>query len=155
MGIGGRTHSRPRPLDPPAIVRFSLSFLICIATCLVSSADIWEIPTSGPGGKHLSQIRRRLGLLLAEATDGFALGDGQHASCVPRRMDVFFTARRVPQCAFQRHGSADEGARIVTELASRASHQDKGLRDCPRPGDLFRTNIGRQIDGLEGRRRNS
>jgi len=59
---------------------------------------------------------------LAEAADGLALGDGEDAGGVPRRMNVAFAAGGVPQCAFQRHCSADDRARVEGVLAARASH---------------------------------
>jgi len=62
---------------------------------------------------------------LAETTDGLALGDGEHAGGVPRGVEVAFAAGGVPQCAFQRHCSADDRARVEGVLAAdRASHQE-------------------------------
>ena len=117
----GRVHSRPLPLDPSAIVRFNPSFLMCIATCYSHQLTSGNSQSRKP---YLPQIRRGLCFLLAESTDGLALGDREDAGGVPRWMYVAFAATGVPQCAFQRHCSADDRARVEGVLAARASHKE-------------------------------
>jgi hypothetical protein len=89
------TYNRPRPLDPSAIVRLSLSFLMCIATCYSRQPHHMITGNSHTYETHLPQICGRLCFLLAESTDTLALCDGQDTGCVPWGMQMPLAASGV------------------------------------------------------------
>lgn len=150
---GGGTHNRPLPLLPSAIVRFSPSFLICIATCcfpcqLFANGN-FPLSTQAGDETHLPQIRSRLCFLLTKAADGLALCDREYSCGIPRWVSMPFAARGsgVPQCAFQRHCAADDDVVVVL-----AAHQRReGVAPaCTKSGRDVRLEEGRYELGAVG-----